>query len=96
MARNLIKLSGLKPDVDIKISYIGLRPGEKLYEEKFMIEEGMKTTPNKLIHILSPIELDEEQFFAQLRGLMDVAYGGDEKEIRRLIADAVTTYHAAE
>ena len=61
-----------------------------------MIEEGMKTTPNKLIHILSPIEFDEESFFEQLRGLMSVAYDGDEDEIRRLIAEAVPTYRAAE
>ena len=51
LARNLIKLSGLRPDVDIQVEYTGLRPGEKLFEEKLMAEEGMKTTPNQLIHI---------------------------------------------
>lgn len=57
LARNLIKLSGLKPDVDIKIQYTGLRPGEKLYEEKLMEEEGLRTTPNKLILIGRPHSL---------------------------------------
>lgn len=62
LARNLIKLSGLVPDVDIKIEYTGLRPGEKLYEEKLMAEEGLKRTPNKLIHIGNPIPFDTAEF----------------------------------
>ena len=62
LARNLIKLSGYKPDVDIKIEYTGLRPGEKLYEEKLMAEEGLQTTPNRLIHIAKPIPFDVEAF----------------------------------
>ena len=72
MARNLIRLSGYTPDVDIKIEYTGLRPGEKLYEELLMAEEGMKETANKLIHIGKPIEMDEETFFdnsGQLSGI---------------------------
>ena len=62
LARNLIKLSGLKPDVDIKIEYTGLRPGEKLYEEKLMAEEGLKKTENDLIHIGCPIPFDIDEF----------------------------------
>ena len=69
LARNLIKLSGYKPDVDIKISYTGLRQGEKLYEEKLMAEEGMKRTNNKLIHIGQPIPFDIEVFLKQLEEL---------------------------
>ena len=67
LARNLIKLSGLRPDVDIKIEYTGLRPGEKLYEEKLMSEEGLRTTPNQLIHIGSPIRFDTDVFLRQLQ-----------------------------
>ena len=67
LARNLIKLSGYKPDVDIEITYTGLRPGEKLYEEKLMAEEGMKTTQNHLIYIGAPIAFDTDLFLQQLR-----------------------------
>ena len=93
LARNLIRLSGLQPDVDIKISYTGLRIGEKLYEEKLMSEEGLRTTPNNLIHIGKPIPFDTDQFISQLQILMDVAYDGREEEMYRLVADVVTTYH---
>jgi FlaA1/EpsC-like NDP-sugar epimerase len=96
LARNLIRLSGLRPDVDIKISYTGLRPGEKLYEEKLMAEEGMKTTPNKLIHIGRPVEFDADVFLSQLHVLLDAAYNGQEEEIRRLVSKTVTTYVYAE
>ena len=92
LARNLIKLSGLKPDVDIEIKYTGLRPGEKLFEEKLMAEEGMKTTPNKLIHIGNPIPFDTEVFLRQLQDLMHAAYDNDEKNIRKIVQEAVTTY----
>ena len=95
LARNLIRLSGLTPDVDIKISYTGLRAGEKLYEEKLMSEEGLKTTPNHLIHIGCPIPFDVDVFLKQLQGLMNAAYGGDEENIRRLVEEAVPTYHPA-
>jgi len=95
LARNLIRLSGLTPDVDIKISYTGLRAGEKLYEEKLMSEEGLKTTPNKLIHIGCPIPFDVDEFLKQLQGLMDAAYAGEENKIRELVAKSVTTYHPA-
>lgn len=95
LARNLIKLSGLRPDVDIKIEYTGLRPGEKLYEEKLMSEEGMRTTPNKLILIGSPIPFDPDTFLGQLQMLMEAAYAGKEDEIRTLVEGVVTTYHPA-
>jgi len=95
LARNLIRLSGLKPDVDIEISYTGLRAGEKLYEEKLMSEEGMRTTPNHLIHIGSPIAFDTDEFLNQIQMLMTVAYDGLEDEIRELVAKVVPTYRPA-
>lgn len=95
LARNLIKLSGLKPDEDIQISYTGLRPGEKLYEEKLMAEEGMRTTPNQLIHIGSPIAFDADQFLKQLQRLMCAAYEEQIDEIRDLVEEIVPTYHPA-
>ncbi len=95
LARNLIKLSGLRPDIDIKIEYTGLRPGEKLYEEKLMSEEGMRTTPNHLIHIGKPIPFDTDTFLGQLRMLTDAAYDGREDEIRTLVGSVVNTYHPA-
>ena len=96
LARNLIRLSGLRPDVDIEISYTGLRPGEKLYEEKLMAEEGMRTTPNHLIHIGSPIAFEADKFLSQLQGLLDAAYNGEEAQIRSLVSRVVTTYAPAE
>ena len=95
MARNLIKLSGLKPDVDIKIEYTGLRPGEKLYEEKLMAEEGMKTTDNKLIFIGKPIEMDDEAFKKKLEKLDDDSQEDDEN-IRQYVMDIVPTYKPGE
>jgi len=95
LARNLIRLSGLKPDVDIKITYTGLRPGEKLFEEKLMSEEGLKTTPNHLIHIGCPIPFDTDEFLEQLQQLMNAAYDGREDDIRELVTKVVTTYHPA-
>lgn len=95
LARNLIKLSGLKPDVDIEIKYTGLRPGEKLYEEKLMAEEGMRTTPNKLIHIGNPIPFDTDEFLNQLHDLMNAAYCNDELNIREVVSGIVTTYTPA-
>ncbi|MBQ1211866.1 MAG: polysaccharide biosynthesis protein [Clostridia bacterium] len=93
LARNLIRLSGLKPDVDIKIEYTGLRPGEKLFEEKLMSEEGMRTTPNHLIHIGSPIPFDTDKFLCDLRELMRIAYDGEDKALKDLVAQVVQTYH---
>ena len=77
LARNLIRLSGHKPDEDIKIVYTGLRPGEKLYEEKLMNEEGLTKTDNKLIFIGKPIEFDHERFLQEIKALMDQAYAND-------------------
>ena len=94
LARNLIKLSGLKPDVDIKVEYTGLRPGEKLYEEKLMAEEGLKKTRNELIHIGCPIPFDIEVFLKQLDGLMEAAYKNKE-DIRERVEEVVSTYHPA-
>ena len=94
LARNLIKLSGHKPDVDIRIVYTGLRPGEKLYEEKLMAEEGLEKTPNALIHIGRPIPFETDVFLEQLKTLMRAAYDND-KQIGKLVEQMVTTYHPA-
>ncbi len=95
LARNLIKLNGLKPDVDIRIEYTGLRPGEKLYEEKLMAEEGLKKTENDLIHIGCPIPFDTEEFLGKLQVLADTAYQNNEEEIRDMVKGIVNTYHPA-
>ena len=92
LARNLIKLSGLRPDVDIKISYTGLRPGEKLYEEKLMAEEGLRKTENKLIHIGCPIPFETDAFLSKLDALMIAAYA-NKKDIRERVQEIVETYH---
>ena len=91
MARNLIKLSGLRPDVDIKIEYTGLRPGEKLYEEKLMKEEGMQTTANKLIYIGKPIEMDDIWFKGKLEEL-DRDSKEDDENIKKYVQEVVPTY----
>ena len=95
LARNLIRLSGLRPDIDIEIKYTGLRAGEKLYEETLMSEEGMKMSPNHLIYIGKPISFDTDVFLNQLHGLMEKAYSEDDESIRNLVAKVVTTYHPA-
>ena len=94
LARNLIKLSGHIPDVDIPVVYTGLRPGEKLYEEKLMAEEGLQKTPNDLIHIGNPIPFDTDQFLVQLRNLMNAAYEND-KAICEAVAAMVPSYRPA-
>ena len=93
LARNLIKLSGFKPDVDIRVEYTGLRPGEKLYEEKLMAEEGLKKTENNLIHIGMPIAFDEDAFLSDLRELMETAYREDDEGIIKKTCEVVSTYH---
>lgn len=95
LARNLIRLSGYTPDVDIKIKYSGLRPGEKLYEEKLMAEEGLKKTKNELIHIGCPIPFDEDKFLEELDELLEAAYKNKD-DIKERVKKVVTTYHPLE
>ena len=91
LARNLIKLSGLRPDVDIKIEYTGLRPGEKLYEEKLMAEEGLEKTANALIFIGHPLEFDTAALLDGIETLKEAAYANDE-DIRTAVVELVMTY----
>ena len=91
LARNMIKLSGYKPDVDIKIEYTGLRPGEKLYEERLMAEEGLQKTENDLISIGHPIPFEVDEFFEGLKGLMKASYSNKD-DIEDRVAAIVTTY----
>lgn len=91
LARNLIQLSGYRPDVDIKIEYVGLRPGEKLYEELLMQEENLKSTKNDRIYIGHPIEFDEMKFFQQLSELKDVV-SEDLPGIKSAVSKIVKTY----
>lgn len=94
LARNLIRLSGYTPDVDIKLEYTGLRKGEKLFEEKLMAEEGLKKTKNDLIHIGCPIPFDIEIFLKDLNSLLEAAYKNKD-DIRERVQKVVTTYHPA-
>ena len=94
LARKMIRLSGFEPDVDIEIKYTGLRPGEKLYEEMLMKEEGLRTTENELIHIGRPLEIDESSFRKQLEALHK-ACEENSPEIRDIVANIVKTYHKA-
>ena len=91
MARNMIRLSGYEPDVDIKVVYTGLRPGEKLYEELLMKEEGLQETANRLIHIGKPIEMDDEKFAAQLERLKE-ACQAETENMKDIVAEIVPTY----
>ncbi len=93
LAENLIKLSGYKVGEDIKIEFTGLRPGEKLYEEMLMDEEGLQDTANKMIHIGKPIEMDEMKFFVQLEDLNGAVKAEHSDELRELVQKVVTTYH---
>lgn len=94
LARNLIRLSGYTPDVDIKISYSGLRPGEKLFEEKLMAEEDLKKTKNDLIHIGCPIPFDTDEFLKDLEELLDAAYKNKD-DMKERVQKVVKTYHPA-
>ena len=91
LAENLIRLSGYKPYDDIQIKFTGLRPGEKLYEEMLMDEEGLKETANSMIHIGRPLEIDEDRFFEQLKELKDSSEIEDQ-DIRPLVRNIVPTY----
>lgn len=92
LAKNLILLSGHKPDEDIQIVFTGLRPGEKLYEEMLMKEEGLLDTANKMIHIGKPIEMDEERFLKQIQELADYVVN-EPSDIREWVHNIVPTYH---
>lgn len=91
MARNLIRLSGYTPDVDIMIKYTGLRPGEKLYEELLMDEEGLQETENELIHIGKPIQMDDAWFKKKLRQLDEASYQ-EAEDMKAIVAEVVPTY----
>ena len=93
LAKNLIRLSGYTLGVDMEIKYTGLRPGEKLYEELLMKEEGLQETDNKLIHIGKPIEFDKENFFDNLEKLKEEAYS-ETGNIREYLKNVVDTYHS--
>ena len=94
LARNLIRMSGYTPDVDMMIEYAGLRPGEKLFEEKLMAEEGLKKTKNDLIHIGCPIPFDVEKFMKELNEIMEAAYKNKD-DMKERVQKVVTTYHPA-
>ncbi len=91
LAINMIKLSGLKPFEDIDIKITGLRPGEKLYEERLMAEEGLQKTENQMISICKPLEIDEEMLFDKLQQLYDEAYN-ETDEMKQMVHDLVPTY----
>ena len=95
MARNLIKLSGYEPDVDIPIVYTGLRPGEKLFEECLKEEEGLQKTANKLIFIGKPIPFDEDEFFEQLADLKKTAYE-DDPRMKAVVKMMISSYRYQE
>lgn len=95
LARNLIRLSGFKPDIDIKVQYSGLRPGEKLYEEKLMAEEGLQNTANERIHIGKPLSFDIDAFLGKVDDLMEAAYKNKD-DIREMVKEIVGTYKPAE
>nr|WP_320927535.1 nucleoside-diphosphate sugar epimerase/dehydratase [Hungatella sp.] len=91
LARNLIKLSGYEPEVDIQLAYTGLRPGEKLFEEKLMAEEGLLKTANELIHIGKPIPFNKEVFFKQLEELSKASYENS-VQIVEMVAEMIPTF----
>ncbi len=95
LALNLIRLSGYRPYEDIDIRFTGLRPGEKLYEELLMSEEGLQSTENELIHIGKPIEFDEERFCQQLKELDELSRQ-DSPKIKEKVMEIVPTYHMEE
>ncbi|SEQ21173.1 NDP-sugar epimerase, includes UDP-GlcNAc-inverting 4,6-dehydratase FlaA1 and capsular polysaccharide biosynthesis protein EpsC [Lachnospiraceae bacterium NE2001] len=92
LAENMIRLMGYEPYKDIDIKFTGLRPGEKLYEELLMGEEGLKETPNKMIHIGRPIEMDYEKFREDLKSLMETS-NNDSENIKKTVSSLVPTYN---
>ena len=93
LAKQLIRLSGFIPEKEIEIKYTGLRPGEKLYEELLMGEEGLKKTDNEKIFIGNPIYIEVDEFYARLDRLKEYAYGNDMKQTVKLLSEIVPTYH---
>ncbi len=91
LARNMIRLSGYEPDTDIEIHYVGLRPGEKLFEELLLDEEGMRSTVNHLIYIGKPLEMDDAKFARQLKQLEAACHQAD-GDIRDLLRQIVPTF----
>ena len=96
LARNLIKLSGLKPDIDIEIKYTGLRPGEKLYEEKLMDEEGLNKTENHLIHIAQPLEFENKKLIDDMEEMSIYASKNEVDKAIEVLTRIVPTYHTPE
>lgn len=92
LARNMIRLSGFEPDVDIPVVYTGLRPGEKLYEELLMNDEGLEKTPNELIFIGHFNDFDRDLLMERLKSL-DVTCHSNSAEIRSVLQQIVPTYH---
>jgi len=95
LARNMIRLSGFEPDIDIQIAYTGLRPGEKLFEELLLHEEGLQKTPNQLIYVERPEGLDVPRFLLQLERLR-AAGEKDDAGLRELLREIVPEYHSNE
>ncbi len=95
LAKNLIELSGFEVGKDIEIKYTGLRPGEKLYEELLMSEEGLESTENQLIFIGKPIEVNEDEFVEQLKNL-SIAANGESTATKELVSQIVPTYRLKE
>ena len=91
LAKKIIRFKGYEPNVDMKIKITGLRPGEKLYEELLMEEEGLKDTPNKLIHIGHPIQFDEEKFLSKLEKLIEDSYKNQD-DIKDKVLSIVDNY----
>lgn len=96
LARNLIKLSGLKPDIDIEIKYTGLRPGEKLYEEKLMDEEGLNKTENHLIHIAQPLKFEDKRLIDDMEEMSIYASKNEVDKAIEVLTRIVPTYHTPE
>ena len=93
LAENLIKLSGFIPYRDIEIKFTGLRPGEKLYEELLMDEEGLRQTDNKKIFVGAPLQLNKNTFFDHLKTLKEIAYSNNSGNLVQALIDLVPTFH---